>query len=487
MVSSRFIQMQDKHELEEIHEAAVKVLETVGVEFQSESALNVFKARGAAVEGSRVRINRNLIETSIESAPSAFMLHGRNGDQSVTIGEGQAHTLVEPCNGCIYAQSLDRGRRIGGIDDLVNFIKLSQASDVCSINGGIPVVPSDVDGKTAYLRILFETLKNTDKPLRSNPGSRQEVETMFRMVEIAEGQPGFLEDHAAIYVSINPLSPLVFREVELETLMTYAEHRQPVAVLSCAMAGVSAPMSLRGTCVLQNAEILAGLVLTQLVNPGTPFIYAPASAVPDMKSGQYVTGSPESNLINIANVQLARDLYRLPTRTMAGLTDAKVVDVQAGLETMQNLSLCMMSGVSIINECLGVLDSIMTNSYEKFILDQEMISRVLTIMKGFEGVNGDLATEAIEQTGPGGNFLYHPDTLMHCRDNWQPLVSSWDHYEKWEEKGKMDAAVRASSIYKAMLSEAPDSMLDPAVEQELVAFARRVAPDVDLGCSIKSS
>lgn len=487
MALSQFLQIQNKHELEEIHEATIKVLETVGVEFQSETVLNLFRARGAAVEGSRVKINRNLLESSIESAPSSFVLHARNTDRSVTVGEGQTRTLVEPSNGCIYAQSLDRGRRLGTIDDFVNFIKLGQASEVCSINGAIPVVPSDVDGDTAYLRIMFETLKHSDKPIRSNIGTRLEIETMFRMVEIAKGQQGYLEDHPAIYVSINPLSPLAFGEGPLEAIMTYAEHRQPVTVLSCAMAGVSAPMSLRGASVLQNAEILAGLVLTQLASPGTPFIYAPASAVPDMKSGQYVTGSPESNLINIANIQLARELYQLPTRTMAGLTDAKVIDAQAGFETMQNLSLCMMSGASIINECLGVLDSIMTNSYEKFILDQEMISRVLTIMQGFEGANVDLATEAMEQIGPSGNFLYHSDTLTHCRDTWQPLASSWENYDRWEENGKLDAATKASSIYKAMLSEAPDSILDPAVEQELAAFARNVAPDVDLGGSVKNS
>ncbi len=486
MVYTKYIQMQDKHELEEIHDATVKVLETVGVQLQSETAVNIFREAGASVDGNRVKINRNLIETSIESAPSSFILRGRNDELSITIGEGQVRTHVEPSNGCLYAQSLDRGRRLGNIDDHINFIKLAQASDVCSINGGIPVVPSELDAETAYLRILFETLKHTDKPLRSNPGTRKQVETMFRMVEIAKGQPGYLEDHAAVYVSVNPLSPLGFEGVQLETIMTYAEHRQPVAILSCAMPGISAPISMRGASVLQNAEILVGLILAQLVSPGTPCIYAPASAVPSMLTGQYVTGSPESNLINIANIQLARELYRLPTRTMAGLTDAKVVDVQAGLETMQNLFLCMMGGASIINECLGVLDSIMTNSYEKFVLDQEMISRILTIMQGVGKAKGDLAVEAIEEIGPRGNFLYHPDTLSYCQDNWQPLVSNWDNYEKWQENGRMDTAANASSIYKTMLSEAPATMLDPAVEEELAAFVTTIAPELSLGHSVKN-
>lgn len=484
MSHSRYFQIQSKHELEQIHDATIKVLETVGVEFRSEEALMLFKASGASVDGSRVKMSRNLIERSIESAPSSFMLHGRNDERSITIGEGQLRTHVEPSNGCIYAQSHEHGRRLATLDDFVNFIKLAQASEVCSINGGIPVEPSDLDGDTGYLRILFETLKHTDKPLRSNIGTRREIEAKFRMLEIAIGQQDYLKDHAAMYVSINPLSPLGFDTLPIETIITYAEHRQPVAILSCAMTGVTAPMSLRGASVLQNAEILAGLVLTQLVSPGTPFIYAPASAVPDMKSGQYVTGSPESNLINIANIQLARELYKLPTRAMAGLTDAKTVDVQSGVETMQNLLMCMMGGASIINECLGVLDSIMTNSYEKFILDQEMISRVLTIMQGLEGAKGDLAAEVIAEVGPSGNYLYHSSTLDNCRGAWRPQASSWDSYQKWEDNGSLDAATNASSIYKTMLAEAPATMLDPAVEEELVACVRNIAPEVDLEHSV---
>ena len=480
MVNSRFIRMQDKQGLEEIHEASVKVLETVGVELKSQTALELFKAKGADLDGNRVKIHRKLIETAIDTAPSSFVLHGRNEERSITIGEGQTRTHVEPSNGCIHAQSLDKGRWLAGIEDLVNFYKLAQASPVCTINGGIPVEPSDIDDKTAYLRILFETLKHTDKPIRSNIGTSEQIKTMFRMVEIAKGTPGFLEDHAAIYVSINPLSPLAFDDEPLEAIMTYAEHGQPVTVLSCALAGISAPMSLRGASVMQNAEILSGLVLTQLVKPGAPFIYAPASAVPNMQTGQYVTGSPESNLINIANIQLARELYRLPTRTMAGLTDAKAVDAQSGIETMQNLFQCMMGGASIINECLGVLDSIMTNSYEKFVMDQETISRILTFMQGFEGPKKDLAVEVIEEIGPRGTFLYHSSTFSNCRDTWRPVASNWDNYEKWEENGKQEALVNASAVYKQMLSDAPDSMLDPAVEEELGAFVKSIAPDIDL-------
>ncbi|MEH0022608.1 MAG: trimethylamine methyltransferase family protein [Desulfobacter sp.] len=481
MTDCRFIRMQDRQELEEIHEATVEVLETIGVDFKSDAALEVFKSGGALLDGDRVRIPRTLLETSIDTAPDSFMFHGRNPEKSIRIGKGQDRTHVEPSNGCIHAQSLDKGRWIAGIRDLVDFFKLAHASDVCDINGGIPVAPADIDGDSASLRIFYETLKHTDKPLRSNIGTHKEISTMFRMLEIAKGESGWLRDHAAVYLSINPLSPLAYDALPLEAAMTYAAHGQPVTVLSCALAGISAPMSLKGMSVMQNAEILSGLVLTQLVRPGAPFIYAPAGAVPDMRTGRYVTGSPESNLANIANIQLAREVYGLPTRTMAGLTDAKTVDAQSGMETMQNLFQCMMGGASIINECLGVMDAIMTNSYEKLILDEEMISRVLAFMVGFDGANQDTAVAAIREVGPGGTFLYHPDTVQNCRHTWRPRVSDWDSHDKWEEKGRPDLVRAAADRYRHILATAPDTTLDKAAEKELAAFINATHPRLDLG------
>ncbi len=481
MADDRFIRMQDRQELEEIHEATVQVLETIGVELQSNAALELFKSKGADFDGNRVTIPRRMLETAIDSAPASFVLHGRDDAKSITIGKGQERCHVEPSNGCIHAQSLEKGRWIARLEDLVNFYKMAQASEVCDINGGIPVEPSDIDAEGAFLRIFYETLKHTDKPIRSNIGTKDEIQQMFRMFEIAKGEKDYLKDHAAVYVSINPLSPLAYDGVPLDAIMTYAAHGQPVAVLSCSLAGISSPMSLRGVSVMQNAEILAGLVLTQLVRPGAPFIYAPAAAVPNMQTGQYVTGSPESNLINVTNIQLARELYDLPTRTMAGLTDAKVVDAQSGMETMQNLFQCMMGGASIVNECLGVLDSIMTNSYEKFILDEEIISRILKFMNGFDGANLDLGTEVIREIGPRGTFLYHPTTFQNCRDSWRPSVSNWDNYDKWEEQGSRDVVQAASEKYKEILAQAPETTLDAAVEEELIAYAKDKIPHLDMG------
>lgn len=464
------IEVLSSSELQQIHDASMEVLESVGVEILNKEALEIFKAGGATVNGNRVTLPSNVVEAAIESAPASFTLTGRDPKKTIIIGEGQTRTHVEPSNGNVNVQDLKHGKRTATLPDLIDFFKLAQASDVCTINGGVPVEPSDLNPETAYLTIFKETLKHTDKPLRSNVGTRERIKDMFRMFEIAKGEDNFLQDNHCIYVSVNPLSPLAYDDIPLETIITYSENNQPVTILSCSLAGVTAPMDLMGCSVLQNSEILAGLVLTQLVKPGVPFIYAPAAAVPNMQSGQYVTGSPESNLINLANIQLARQLYRLPTRTMAGLTDAKTVDAQAGIETMQNLFQCMVGGASIINECLGVLDSIMTNSIEKFILDEEMIARVLRFMEGVDAKQVDLATEVIQAVGPRGSYLTHPSTMAKCRSAWRPSVSNWDNYDQWATKGKQSAAQTANEKAMNILASCPDSTLDTHTENQLDAF-----------------
>lgn len=466
------INVVSSDELQKIHDASMEVLTTVGVEINNKEALALFRENKAELDGNRVMIPASVVEEAIDSAPASFTLFARDKDKAITIGKGQQRTHVEPSNGCVYAQDVSRGRRLATLSDFVDFIKLAQESEVCTINGGIPVEPSDLEPDTGYLTIFKETLKHTDKPLRSNIGNRQQIENMFSMFEIAKGTKGYLQDHPSIYVSINPLSPLAYDDIPLEAIMTYAHNNQPVTVLSCSLAGVTAPMDLLGTAVLQNCEILTGLVLTQLVRKGCPFIYAPAAAVPDMQTARYITGSPESNLINLTNIQLARDLYRLPTRTMAGLTDAKSLDIQAGVETMQNLFECMTGGVSIINECLGVLDSIMTNSYEKFVVDEEMIRRVLRFMEGVDCSKENLAVDVIRSVGPRGSYLTQPSTMQKCRSTWRPTISNWKSYDQWAAGGEVDVAQDASSKVQQILANSKESYLAPEAEEEINAFVK---------------
>ncbi len=214
------------------------------------------------------------------------------------------------------------------------------------------------------------------------------------------GQKGFLDSHYCIGVSLNPLSPLAYGTEVLETLLAFAKRRQPAFLLPCIMAGVTGPMSLWGTIVQQNAEILAGATLTYLINPETPIVYCPASTTADMRYASVAYAAPEQFLINTPGLQLAIDRYRLPTRILAGMTASKTEDIQAGAETMMSMLIGLLSGGHIILQSFGVLDFIMTTSYEKFVIDEEIFSGVIRFCRGVNTSDSDAAVKAIQDVGP---------------------------------------------------------------------------------------
>lgn len=462
-------------DLERVHQATVQILEQVGLRFQSPEALEIFRRHGARCEGEAVFIPERMLDKALETAPKGFAWGARDPAKVIRVGQGQKRpTHVAINNGPIHIQDLDSGRRPGTLADLVKLYKLAQASPICDIVGQIPVEPSDLTHAARHLEIFHHLLRHTDKPLFGFVGDGTQVEDMFAMLEMAMGREHLFHE-PVIAVSVNPLSPLRYDRAPCETLLAYARRRQPVMVLTCAMSGVSAPFRLLGTVVQQNAEILAGLVLTQLVNPGTPFVYSPGSARPNMRNAAYITGSPESNLINMVGIQLAREVYDLPCRAMAGLTDAKLVDCQAGYETMQNYFMLMLAGVHIINESVGLLDAILTVSYEKILIDEEMISRVFRVMQGLRTDEASLSLEAIREVGPGGSFLTHPSTLKHFREAWVPSVSHSGTHSEWVKQGSEDVVQRANRRVKEVLAGCPDCLLEPGVDKDLARFvaARR--------------
>ena len=220
--------------------------------------------------------------------------------------------------------------------------------------------------------------------------------------------------------------------------------------------------------------ILARLVLSQLINKGNPFIYSPASAIPDMRTASYITGSPVSNLINIAGIQLAAELYGLPTRCMAGLTDSKTIDCQAGYETMQNYLMLAMSGVNMVNECFGILDAIMTVSYEKFIIDEEIMSRSACVVKGIDRFEDDFSKNIIKEVGHGGSYLMHPSTLKYCRSFWEPSVSDSGSFDNWKKNGEQDIIKKANKMFKEILGNSPDMVIDQKVGKNLEKYVNHV-------------
>jgi trimethylamine--corrinoid protein Co-methyltransferase len=456
-----------------IHAASLKILRETGIVFNSAEALSIFKNHGARVDGKTVYLPKDMVTRALESAPRSFKWCARNDTRSVTVGDQNESLLLQPNGGPVFVQDLERGRREGTREDFANIIRICQQSEIVNLIGSFPVEAADLAPDEKHLYLVYEVLKNTDKPVIAFQSSTPKIKQILDMVEIAMGHNGYLDENHCVGVGVDPLSPLSYDTVGCETIIEFSKRNQIIWFTAAILAGFSGPISLFGTVTLQNAEELAGIVLAQLVNPGNPVIYSIGSTVADMKNGNFVSGSPEMMLIHIAALQMGLDFYSLPTRSMCGMTDSKIIDYQAGAESMQNLMAGVLGGAHIVFECLGVLDAIMTTSYEKLILDLELVSRVIRIRNGMDTSQKDRDLKVIQEIGQSGDYITHPDTLARFRQQWRPSMSTWDSYENWHASGAEDVAMKANRKYKEILAAAPRSLVDPEVDKSLQDYIKR--------------
>lgn len=460
-----------RRELLRVHELSLELLWKKGVWFYSEPACEIFSAHGALVEGSRVRIPPLLLERCLANCPAGFTWQARDEAKSLRVGEGQSGLYVMQNHGPVFVQERDGTRRLGTLEDVANFYKLGQSSAVNSIVGQVSVDPHELTDSRKHLKITRQLLKHTDKPIVSYPvAGLRETYDIFEMVEMVMGS-GYLADHYFLTASVCALSPYRYARESAETIIAYARRNQPVTLLTAPMRGISAPMGGIASLLAQNMEVLAGLALAQLERPGVPVIYGTGLFTVDMKTGNCLTASPDANLVDRASIQLAKELYRLPTRFMAGDTDAKLPDIQAGYETMQNYLLPVMGGADMINECLGILDGMLAVSYEKYIVDEELLRRFDCMMRGLDTREEAFDLSALLETEPEETFLTHPSTLEACAAQWEPDVACWSSYDVWEQAGRPSALDVAARKCAERLAAAPQSLLEPALDAALARFA----------------
>lgn len=461
----------DDQTLGRIHDASLTLLEETGVAFHHDTVVEIFKSHGANVDGRTVRFPRKLVETAMDQVPPRFTWTARNPDHTRVMGEGW---VLQPAAGTVKVHDLDGNIRPGTLEDYANFQKIYQAGDIFDLVGMIPVEPSELPAETKHLHMMYQTLRHTDKPVNGFMTTGDQARAQLEMAAIAVGGTDTFTSRHHMCVSIGATTPLIYSWDPLETLLRYVEANQVPTILCAPLAGVTSPYSMLGTAVLQNAELLAGIVLVQLLRPGHPAVYCPSAAAANMKTCGFATGAPESMLINTANIQMALDFYHIPVRAMPGFTDAKIPDFQAGAETMQNLMMGMLSGAHLLNESVGILDNILTVSYEKTLLDAEIISRIKRIGQGLrEPEDTDLALAGIRAAGRGGSFLTDPATVANCRNRWSPTVSFWGTQQEWEADGARDAAARANEMARKILANAPERLVDQDTDNALKAYMDR--------------
>jgi len=457
--------------MEKIHGAAMDLLKTTGVSFNDEEALEIFKPNGHRVEGKIVFFEESDIKKALKTAPKRFTVHARNPEKSVEIGEDDFVFL--PGYGAPFVMDASGEQRQATMEDYDNFCKLIQTSPYIDMNGWMMVEPSDMPHETVHLDLNLSNMLLCDKPFMGSPVSRQGALDGIEMAGILWGGKENIMDKTVSVSLINSLSPLQFSDEMIGALIELARHNQACVVASLVMAGGSGPVTLDGVLALQNAEILAGITLTQLVRPGAPVIYGSTSSAMDMKTGALSIGAPElSKNIHLV-AQMAR-FYNLPARSGGGLTDAMCADAQAGAESALALSTAARSGINFILHSCGILGSYIAMSFEKFIIDEEVCGMVRNMIKPLDITDESIDIGVIKEVGIGGQYLTHPKTFQLCRTEFfMPTLMSRKNPDAWAKGGKKRVDQLAEDRVAQRLAAYEKPEIDPDIEKQLTDYVEK--------------
>ena len=457
-------------QIAEIHEAALTVLQELGVRVNHDGARGILAGAGALVTEHQVRFGRELVEAAIASSPPEFTLTGGNG----TLRIGGRNTHFIPVGGPPYAMDTERGKRSGTFEDFRNFLRLAQSFDVIHLTGP-SVEPQDIAPNLRHLRMMRIQMLDSDKPTFVYARGAGQVADAFEILRLR-----YRLDEAAFhsrphtYTVINTNSPLILDIPMCQGLIDFAAVGQMCIITPFTLSGAMAPVTIPGALVQQHAEMLAGLVLTQTVRPGAPVVYGGFTSNVDMKSGAPAFGTPEYVRACWGTGQLAR-LVGLPWRSSASCV-SNAPDAQSIWETQMSLWGALTGGANIVIHAAGWLEGGLSASYEKFILDIEQLQHMAELMQPVHWDADELALDALREVGSGGHFFGTEHTMRRYRTAYySPYVSDWSNFGQWKEAGSRTATERAHDLWQQVLEQFQPPVVDPGVVEAIDAFiARRV-------------
>lgn len=456
-----------------IHDAAIRILEEIGIEFLNEESLALFRQAGCIVAGTNVRMGRDFVMEMIGRAPASFDITPRNPERRITLGEG--HILFGNVSSPPNYWDLETGKVPGTRAQCADLLRLTQYFNCIHFAGGYPVEPVDVHAGVRHLDVLFDKLTLTDKVVHAYSLGPERVEDVMEMVRIAGG---LSEDAFAarphMYTNINSTSPLKHDIPMIDGCLRCARRGQAVVVTPFTLAGAMAPVTMAGAVALSIAEALSAIALFQYVAPGAPCVIGTFTSNVDMKSGAPAFGTPEYMRATQMTGQMAR-FYGLPLRS-SGVCAANVPDGQAMWETSNSLWAAVQSGTNMVYHAAGWLEGGLIASPEKFVMDCEILQM---IQRYFEPAitattPDDLAVEAIRGVGPNGHFFGADHTQERYETAfYEPFVSDWRNYEAWALGGAVWTAERAHRVFKEIIASFEPPHMDAAIREELEAFVSR--------------
>jgi trimethylamine--corrinoid protein Co-methyltransferase len=469
----RPIEILSADEVESIHAASLRILSEMGMQVLGDRAIDVLALAGASVErASRtVRLDPAQVDELVALAPREFRLHARNPQRDVMFGG--TNLVFCAVGGPAFVSDIDRGRRPGNIADFRDYVRLIGALDVIHQEGGGPLEPTDLPVETRHLDQYQVFATELDKTWHCLGTGRVMVEDALEVMGLVRGvSRDELRAEPALITIINTNSPLRLDGPMSDGLIAMAEHGQPVVATPFTLAGAMSPVSIAGAIAQQNAEALFLVALAQIVRPGAPMVYGAFTSNVDMRTGSPAFGTPESVKAQFASGQMARR-YGLPWRS-SNATASPVVDAQAAYEAEMAVWGAVMGGVNLLYQGAGWLEGGLTASYEKLIIDAEILQMMSEVLQPLEVSEASLGLDAIAEAGPGGHFFGTAHTLERYETAfYTPMVSDWRNFETWQADGSRTATERANTIWKRLLADAVPPQLDSAIAEALDAFVER--------------
>ncbi len=463
LVGGRYKPLTDE-QVRRIHQASLAILERTGVQVEEPEALRLFTEAGTDVDGNRVRLPQSLIEDTLDKAPSRVVLAGRNPDNDLILEGARVH--IGTGGAALQVLDLETSKiRKAVLRDVADMARIVDALDNIHFYL-IPIYPTDMSKENVEINKYYASLANTSKHVQAGVYTIQGIRDVVEMCERISGGPKPLRERPIVsFITSWMVSPLKFDAGVTTLLIECCRQRVPVVLSAAPMAGSTAPVTLAGMLAQLNAEQLAGLALTQLAQPGCPVLIGPIPATADMRSGKYLSGSVELGMCNAAITQLAH-FYEVPIYNSAGMTEAKIPDIQAGMEKAQSVIQVALAGANFIHHAAGMLEDMSTIAYEQFVIDNELLGMAMHAVRGIEVNDDTLALDVINQVGPGGHYLMEEHTMRYMRTELYYPSAVFDRQgrEMWEETGGTDAWTRAKEIARRILAEHQPEPLDPQVD-----------------------
>ena len=474
MVKGGQLKFLTKEQIYEIYLGALEVLQNAGVRVRERSTLKKLKEAGCLVVGERVKMPTYLVEELIGKAPRRFTIYGRGPHAKVKMEDRRVH--FEPMIGRLnILDAKTNKKRRTTLQDVANLVKIADSLPNYHILHSGAVMPhiEGIPDEVSHVYGYLASVKNSSKVIKGTCRGKNRALDCIEMASVVAGGEKELREKPNIFTTYNVISPLEHGREMLEGLIEYVKYGLPVDITSEPQMGATSPVTLAGTLTQQTAEVLSGIVIAQLLSPGTPVFFGTCGAAMDMRSGTIALGGVEAGLLNAAHAQIGQFL-KIPSRGTGANTNSKVLDLQAGYEKTITLMMPALAGINMVFYP-GTIEHAETISLESLVIDHEICDNVSRVLKGITVNEGTLALDLIGQVGPGGHFLKERHTIDYLEtEHYLPKLADRKRREDWETDGSKDLAQVAQEQVQRLLHEHKPLPLEEKVEEGLLQVIKEV-------------